>query len=200
MGAFSYQVNSGETKLATENVSDAAATYNTTYLYEVWSMVPTVTIDSISPLGSHNTVTADKKNTTVESKVEGNKITIYPDSSIASNGCSGSLNKEPVVKLKLNNRGQASKVALTFSTSNSDGVVHLYYGSNSKNGTNTTAYTWDDASGDVVQRFIGYNDAGSCDDSKAAGTLTSADHLEITYGDSTYSVPATVITIVNNRP
>ena len=49
-------------------------------------------------------------------------------------------------------------------------------------------------------RFVGYNDAGSCDDSKPAGTLVSADAVIFTYGDKTYTVKVDQITIINVQP
>ena len=169
--------------------------------FGVYSVKPVLAIDHISPVGSHKTVNSSNATTTVTSKVEGNVITIYPNSEVTGSGCnkSGKLNEEPKVWLKLTGIGNAEQAALNF-TESSGGEVRLYYGSSSKEGTRTSAWTWDQSSGEVVMRFVGYNDAGSCDDSKPAGNLTSANVVVMTFGGKNYEVPVNVITIHNNKP
>ena len=167
--------------------------------YSVYSKTPTLAIDKISPSGTHNTVNSSNSNTQVTSKIDGNTIEIYPNSKVTGSGCNkkGELVEEPKVWLKLTNMGNADQATLTFTESNG-GEVRLYYGDNSKNGTQTTGWLWEEDGS--VQRFVGYNDAGSCDESKAAGTLTSANVLVLTCGGKTYTVSVNVITIINNRP
>lgn len=185
----------------------SAGTYTRTIkcTYSVYSIKPVLSIDDISPKGSHKTVNSSNATTTVTSKIDGNTITIYPNSEVTGSGCnkSGKLNEEPKVYLKLANRGNATTATLTF-TESSGGEVRLYYGSSSKSGTQTNAWTWNSTDADVVMRFIGYNDAGSCDSSVTAGTLTSATTVVLTYGtgDSakSYTVTVDAITIINNRP
>ena len=190
---FSYKVGSTTHEYKGETLLSGAPKFT------VSSLTPTVTISKISPDGQHSTVTDGKKNKTVTSGVNGNTITIYPDSEISSDGCSGSLNQEPTVYLKLVGLGNASEAALVFTCAEYD-EVRLYYGSNSKSGTQTNAFTWNSSTGETISRFVGYNDAGSCDDSKPAGTLTSSNQIEMKYNGESYFVNIGSIKIINVRP
>ncbi len=169
--------------------------------FTISSVKPTVTIESFVPKGSHTTVNSSQNNVTVTSKQEGNTITIYPNASVSGSGCNktGKLTQEPKVTLRLTGLGNADNATLTF-TESSGGTVRMYSGNSSKAGTRTDAYVWDTSTGETVSRFIGYNDAGSCDDSEAAGTLTSNNNLSITSGTETYNVAVDVITIINVKP
>lgn len=168
----------------------------------VYSIAPRFSIDSITPLGPH-TCASENGTKNVTSKIEGNTITIYAYSEVTGSGCDkkGVLHQEPIVRLKFTGLGMASRATLTFRESN-DGEVRMYYGTSSKEGTQTPAYLWDASTGEVVSRFIGYNDAGSCNDSKPAGTLISesAVVLEYTMSDGTvekFTVAISAITINN---
>lgn len=169
--------------------------------YTVESKHPMLSIESILPNGSHNTVTTGKSNKTVHSKFEGNTITIFPESRVEGSGCDqkGVLTTEPRVILKFTGLGNADNATLTFTEEN-NGTVRLYSGSNSKSGTQTNAYVWDSSTGESVRRWIGYNDAGSCDSSTAAGRLTSANVVTMKYGDETYEIPIEAIKIINVTP
>lgn len=167
----------------------------------VSSTKPTLSIESISPEGAHKTVNSSDNTVTVTSKREGNTITIFPDCEVTGSGCnrSGKLNREPKVTLKFTGLGHATNATLTF-TEKGGAAVRLYAGSSSKDGTQTDAFIWDSTTGESVMRFVGYNDAGNCDSSMAAGTLISSDKVIMTYGEETYTVAVSVITIINEKP
>ena len=173
--------------------------------FTVSSVKPTLSINSISPNGQHTTVGADESNKTVTSKIEGNKVTIYANSKVEGSGCNkkGVLTEEPKVTLKLTDIGNAERAILTFMES-SGGTVRMYYGSSSKNGTQTDSYIWEKGGSETVMRFIGYNDAGSCDDSEPAGTLNSMTYIVMEYKNGTttetFTVSVSQITIVNVQP
>ncbi len=173
--------------------------------FEVRSKTPELTIYSFSPQGKHTTVNQNNENQDVESKKEGNIITIYSKSRVEVSGCNknGVLEEEPKVTLKLTGLGNAKSASLVFKEEN-NGEVRLYSGENSKNGKQTNAYMWDSTTGENVSRFVGYNDAGSCDQSKVAGKLISENIVTMEYetetGIETYAVAVDAITIINNKP
>jgi hypothetical protein len=101
--------------------------------------------------------------------------------------------------LKFTGLGHATNATLTF-TEKGGAAVRLYAGSSSKDGTQTDAFIWDSTTGESVMRFVGYNDAGNCDSSMSAGTLISSDKVIMTYGEETYTVAVSVITIINEKP
>lgn len=199
--SFTYQEAGNYVLTLTYSVGSYSGTNKCTY--SVFSITPVLSIEKISPEGSHKTISASKTNTTATSRIDRNTNTIYcyPNAEVTGSGCSqsGKLNEEPKVWLKLTGLGNATQATLNFAVSGG-GEVRLYYGTNSKEGTRTSAWTWDASTGESVMRFVGYNDAGSCDDSKPAGTLTSEDRVVLTYNGKSYYVAVSVITIENNRP
>jgi len=160
--------------------------------FTVRTEVPAVTIASITPSGSHKSVDSAKNEVTVTSKIEGNKVTIYPE---ATAGCGGDIATQPQVVLKLSNMGKASDVKLIFATDNDDKTVRLYTAA----GTGRTeAYQWS-ADGNAT-RWVGYF-AGGCSSSQYAGTLTSESRLVLTdQNKNTYEVAIDPIIIVNKQP
>ena len=166
-------------------------------VFAVWSKVPTVTIESITPSGSHTTVNSNKAQITVTSKIEGNTVTIYPEATASTDNCgntSGDIKTEPQVTLKLTGLGNASKATLTFTSDGSDGTVRLYTRSG---GGQTTAYEW--TADGTVNRWVG-SYAGGCSNAAPAGELTSANTLTLTFDGETYSVTISVIKIINKAP
>lgn len=99
------------------------------------------------------------------------------------------------VTITLSGYGNASGARLEFTTSNSDGKVHLYEYSQRDNGTSTNAYTW--TSNGTCERYMGYwkSDTAS-DDKTPAGTL-KATELILTYGGVSYKFDIPDITINN---
>lgn len=198
---LAFRLNGNEASLSNKGVQVIGSIPQ----FTVSSVKPTLSINSISPNGQHTTVGADESNKTVTSKIEGNKVTIYANSKVEGSGCNkkGVLTEEPKVTLKLTDIGNAERAILTFMES-SGGTVRMYYGSNSKNGTQTDSYIWEKGGSETVMRFIGYNDAGSCDDSEPAGTLNSMTYIVMEYKNGTttetFTVSVSQITIVNVQP
>ena len=175
----------------------------------VYSKKPTVTIQSYTPNGSHQSVAKDGsrkvKNVTVTSGRNGNTLTLYLHAT-GSNGWLGpsiTLIAEPSATLRLNGLGTGSSAVLTF-TNASGGDVIMYKGSSSRSGEKTNQYVWDSSTGVDVTRIFGYVDSGDCSSTQFAGTLNSLNTLVITYvhtnGETQeFNVPVSVITIINNQ-
>ena len=112
------------------------------------------------------------------------------------------MHGETLVRLKFTGLGNANNATLTFTPTTGNEVL-LYSGTSSKNGTQTDSFIWDSTTGEVVQRFVGYNDAGSCDSSRTAGTIVSGNSITMVYNDGTkdieFSVAVSPITIINNK-
>ena len=173
-------------------------------MFSVYSQTPTLSIDSISPEGEHQSVNASDQNITATSGISGNTITLYPWASVEGSGCNrtGKMHGETLVRLKFTGLGNANNATLTFTPTTGNEVL-LYSGTSSKNGTQTDSFIWDSTTGEVVQRFVGYNDAGSCDSSRTAGTIVSGNSITMVYNDGTkdieFSVAVSPITIINNK-
>jgi len=205
-----YEPNKMEFTLGGKTVS-----YNMTQLNDMGMPVfnlkttkPTLTIDSIVPTQNQNYITldGDGDNKTVQSKIEGKKITIYPEIEKSGSGCDESYDfrNEAQVKLKLTGLGKASKATLTFTTTDNRGTVHLYTGTSGVSGTRTDAYIWEQGGSEVVSRIVGYYNTNNCSSSVNAGTLTSANTITFEHvvggTTQTYTVDVDTITIVNNAP
>ena len=111
-------------------------------------------------------------------------------------GTCGVTNYTPAnVTISLSGFGNASNAKLEFTTSNSDGKVHLYQEGQQNNGTATNAFQW--TADGTCKRHVGYWQSKTGGDSKsAAGTLT-ATKLILTYNNVNFEVDVPDITIKN---
>ncbi len=162
--------------------------------FSVWSKAMSVSIKSIAPEGKHTTVNKNKDAIRdVESKREGNTVTIYCEASRSGNTIS--FDTYPHVELTLNDKGDmADSVEMVFSKSGGE-TVHLYTAVQ-MNGK-TDGYVWKD-SADCV-RYVGqYKPNKICSSTSfvGAGTLTGSS-LTIKHGDYTYNMAVDAITINN---
>ncbi len=172
--------------------------YDQTLTYEVWSIKPTVTIDSISPNKAHKTLNDDGE-VDVTSGINGNTITIYCE--MLKDGRGSKLVTYPQVNLKLSGIGNADTATMAFTTNPAGSNVYMYT-ADGMNGQ-TDAFTWQ--TDGVCTRFIGrYKAAGTCSGTTktGAGTL-QASTLTLTHKEGDVTVEFTVnlgFTITINNP
>lgn len=187
-----------------ENAGTVYATYSVENKegIKVRSVKSSVTISSISPSGPHTSlkvtsaVTADQVN--VESKIEGNTAKVYQKATKTGKWYNPkyTLVEEPKVTLRLSNMGAAAGASMTFTTEANSGTVYMYTG-----GTHTgqtPSFTWTPTA-QTCMRYIGYNDAGSCNETKVAGTLKSSTVI-LTFDSVNFTVAVSEITIINVQP
>jgi len=160
-------------------------------VFTVWSKVPTVTISAITPNGPHSTIGSNDQTQAVTSKIEGNKATVYCNTTRELNG---KITEHPSVTLMLNNMGKADSAALVFS-----GDTNYIYTGQSMNGQ-TDAFTWTSAN-NTSKRFVGqYRESNSCRGMtrNAAGTLTSANTFTMVCDDITYTIQMSSQIVIEN--
>lgn len=166
-------------------------------VYILKTAAPTVTIDSISPSGDHQSMAVsgrDSRLVSVTSSAVGNTVTIYAGMTSAGS----TIGTTPSVTLRINNLGNAS-ANLKF-TASGGGTVHMYTGTSMSGRTDT--YSWTSAS-PTYSLYIGqYKSGRTCSNMtyEGAGTLTSNSYITVTYNDVTYTVAVDPITIINNNP
>ncbi len=181
--------------------ADVSYSYSGTGI-RVESVKPSVSITSISPSGTHTSlkvtsaVTADQ--VSVESKIEGNTATVYQKATKTGKWYNPeyTLVEEPKVTLGLSNMGAATGASMTFTTEANSGTVYMYTGATHTG--QTAAFTWTPTA-QTCMRYIGYNDAGSCNETKVAGTLKSS-AVVLTFDSVYFNVAVDEITIINVQP
>ncbi len=167
-------------------------------LVKVKSIMPTVTIASISPSGTHKSLN-DDGDVTVTSSISGNTATVYCEEK--TNGSNAKITTWPSVTLELNNLSHLSGVSATMVfTKTGGGDVLMYPSANdSRFATNqTSAFTWS-SSTTTCQRYVGHYTEGSCSGvaKSGAGTLT-ASSFTFDYNGITYSVNLGYTITINN--
>lgn len=175
---------------------------DSTKVVKIYSKTPSVAITSISPTSSTTCVSettgsgCDKKTTYTHTSrtpsFTANSATVYIR---CTSGESDSRHNYslPTVTLTLNGYGSASGATLNFSKS---GGGDFYISSSASTMVKNGNYTWT-ADGNAV-RYIGYwkTISAATDDKTASGTMVATELL-LTYGNDTYIVDITDITINN---
>ena len=156
-------------------------------VFRVWSITPSVKITAAqyANKGGRNSTFTDTSTTVY-----------YKEGTESSCGITYYNYTPADVTITLSGYGYASGAYLEFTTSNTDGKVHLYEESQKDDGTSTNKYTW--TKDGACKRYVGYweSKTGS-DDKTPAGTLT-ATVLKLTQGSSiTCEVNIPDITINN---
>jgi len=166
----------------------------TTPVFTVWSKAMSVTIKGFAPQGPHTTSNKAKDAiVNVESKREGNVITIYCEASKSGNNIS--YDTYPYVDLTLSDMGdKADSVEMVFAREGG-GTTYLYTAAQMSGETNK--YLWE-SSGDC-KRYIGrYKPARTCSSATFEGTgRLTANSIAIKMGDYTYTMAVDAITINN---
>lgn len=166
---FSYEINRTE------------YTDKEMMIFEVWSKAPTVSITARTSYGS--------------SSHTATSATVYFNESKSTTcGITSTNYSQPYVTITLAGYGNASGATLTFEKSGG-GDVHLYPGNGDIASRKTSAYVW---SGDgTCQRWVGYYQSATGNDTKTpAGTLV-AKTLVFTYGGNSFEFDIPDITINN---
>ena len=159
---------------------------NNTPTFTVSSIAPTVTITSAqyaSKSGGASTIT------------NGTSTTVYYKEGTEKSCGITYYNYTPAdVTINLTGYGKATSAKMVFTTSNTDGKVHLYEESQKDDGTSTNMYTW---SGDgTCKRYMGFWESKTGTDAKTpAGTLTSVG-VVLSDGVDEFIVPVTIV--INN--
>lgn len=179
---FSVSSNGNQTVTVTrtaENMGDSAPSFT------VSSVTPSVKITAAhyaSKSGGNSTFT------------NGETTVYYKEGTETSCGITYYNYTPADVTLTLSGYGNATSAWMNFTTSNSDGKVHLYEASQKDDGTSTNQYTWS-GNGTCI-RYMGWWESKTGTDEKApAGTLTTKS-LVLTHGKIEFTVPITII--INN--
>lgn len=165
----------------------------------VWSKAPTVTIDSISPSGGHQSMAVSGNNSKligVNSVVTGNTVTIYAEKTNKDNG---TINTTPRVTLRINDLGNAQSANMKF-TASGGGTVYMYTDTGMSGRTDT--YSWTSGS-TTYSLYIGqYKSSRTCSSMtyEGAGTLTSNSYVTVIHDNVEYTFAVNPITIINNNP
>ncbi|MBE6660498.1 MAG: hypothetical protein E7605_03750 [Ruminococcaceae bacterium] len=159
---------------------------NNTPNFTVSSVAPTVTITSAnyaSKSGGTSTIT------------DGKSTTVYYKETTETNCGITYYNYTPGdVTITLSGYGKAASARMEFTTSNSDGKVHLYEESQKDDGTSTNKYTW--SADGTCKRYMGHWESQTGTDKKTpAGTLTSTGII-LSDGVNEFTVPVTIV--INN--
>lgn len=173
-------------------IGSATYTYSGTSLpnnapqFTVSSVAPTVTITSAnyaSKSGGASTIT------------DGKSTTVYYKETTETNCGITYYNYTPGdVTITLSGYGKAASARMEFTTSNSDGKVHLYEESQKDDGTSTNKYTW--SADGTCKRYMGHWESQTGNDKKTpAGTLTSTGII-LSDGVNEFTVPVTIV--INN--
>ena len=162
-----------------------------------WS-IPTVSIESISPSGSHKTVNKEAETEyNVTSSFSGKTVEIYCKSKIANRNIT--YETYPSVTLKINGLKNASSAQLLFTANG--GTVYMYP-SEQMGGTRTDAYEWT-SDGTTCQRFVGqYKPSATCSNAqhKGAGVLTASKLTLVHNGISyTFNVSSSDAIVIKNE-
>lgn len=162
-----------------------------------WS-IPTVSIESISPSGSHKTVNKEAETEyNVTSSFSGKTVEIYCKSKIANRNIT--YETYPSVTLKINGLKNASSAQLLFTANG--GTVYMYP-SEQMGGTRTDAYEWT-SDGTTCQRFVGqYKHSATCSNAqhKGAGVLTASKLTLVHNGISyTFNVSSSDAIVIKNE-
>lgn len=193
---FSYKVNGVTTTTGGNTGKNLPANAP---VFEVWSKSPTVTIDAISPSGSHKSMARSGNNSKavdVNSSVTGNTVTIYAEKTNPDNG---TVDTTPSVTLRINNLGNAQSANMKF-TASGGGTVYMYTNTGMSGRTDT--YSWTNST-PTYSLYIGqYKSSGSCRSMtyEGAGTLISNSYITVIYDNVEYTFAVDPITIINNNP
>lgn len=209
--SFSFKVSGREYKYAGDRDSASDGTKAlpaNTPKFTVWSVKPTVTIDSTSP-NVDETYTTVKKNEGEDTKEEtttpsinGRTITIYPELELTEGGCgTDGMNvvRQAMITLTLSGLGNGTSASLKFT--NGEEAIRLFVPNNNNVGDQTDGYAWTSGSENAT-RIIGEYSSGSCDAFKAnpVGRIVSEKFITIEYKNGNTTMPCTVaidpITIV----
>lgn len=190
---FEYEMPTTDYTLPHTDVNNGIISYTTLPTVEVYSVVPSVAITTISPKGTFDADTTGigegHQSVTVPNNTATN-ATVYFKCSRSGSGSTCDPYRHnyarPSVTITLAGIGNATKADLSFGEG-----VHIYNGT-----TQTTDYSW--TANGACARNIGYyrSRTAASDDKTPAGTIT-ASTLELTYGGETYNVPVPKITINN---
>ncbi len=156
---------------------------------------PIFTVSSVAPEVKITAANYKDKSGGAISITDNKSVTVYYKEGIEKACNITYYNYTPAdVTIALTGYGNAASARMEFTTSNTDGKVHLYEESQKDDGTSTNSYVW---TGDgSCKRYMGYweSKTGS-DDKTPAGVLTST-ALILVYGGSEYNVPVTIT--INN--
>ena len=152
---------------------------------------PVVTVSSIAPGVTMTAAEYASKSGGASTITNGTTTVYFKESTETACGITYYNYTPAKVTLQLTGYGEASAARMDFTTSNADGVVHLYEESQRDDGKSTNAYTW---SGDgTCIRYMGAWESKTGSDSKtAAGTLTST-ALILTHGGEEFTVDVTIV-------
>ena len=158
--------------------------------YTVSSVTPTVKITNAYHKSGAKNATSE------QSTFTDTETTVYMKwSTETSCGITYNNYQPAYVEITLAGIGQASEAKLEFTTSNTDGVVHLYEESQKDDGTNTTAYTW--TANGKCRRYMGWWESKTGSDEKTAAGTLKATILVLTFDNVPYTVDIADITINN---
>lgn len=161
---------------------------------------PKFTVSSVTPAVKITSAYYASADSDSQSTFSDTSTTVYYRKTVQSvNICGVTTNynkyEQAKVAITLSGYGNASGAQLEFTTSNADGVVHLYEENQKDAGTSTNMYTW--TGNGACLRYMGWWESNTGNDEKApAGTLT-ATTLIFTYGGNQYSIDISDITIKN---
>lgn len=205
--ADTVQLAGAYTSTVTVTTGNGNETYTAnTPTMTVKTSKPTVTIDSISPSGTHTSASSGgDKNVTSTISNNNKTATVYPKSVckyswlpfVGSFVSGATVEAVPMVTLRLDGIGSASKAVLVFSTTDNDGQVLMYTGDNNTGETN--AYTWN-AGESTCLRYISNINRQDCGGSTFAGTLTSENQITLEYEEIEFKVNIDTITIISKSP
>ena len=156
---------------------------------------PKFTISSVKPTVKITYAEYKNKNGSQSTFTDTATTVYYKESTSSSCGITYYQYTPAKVNITLSGYGNAAGARLEFTTSNTDGKVHLYEESQKDDGTSTNAYSW---TGDgSCTRYMGFWESKTGNDEKIpAGTLT-ATTLIFTYGGNEYSIDVPDFTIKN---
>lgn len=161
-----------------------------------WSL-PTVTIDSITPTGTHTTVNKDaEEEYQVTSSFSGKIAEVYCKSKIESRNITYEI--YPSVSLKINGLKNATSAKLLFTANG--GTVYMYTEEQMSGQTNVYEWTTD---GSICKRFVGqYKPNKTCSNAqhKGAGVLTASELTLVHDGISyTFKVASSNAIVIKNE-
>lgn len=159
------------------------------------SGMPTMTVWSVAPNVKITAAQYSNKSGGTSTITDGTSTTVYYKEGTEKSCGVTYYNYTPAdVTITLSGYGNANSARLVFTTSNSDGKVHLYEESQKDDGTSTNQYTW--SGNGTCKRYMGYWESKTgTDDKTPAGTLT-ATTLVLTYGGMDFNVAVNII--INN--
>lgn len=191
---------------ATPYVIKYAGSWLTTFSYKVGETeytfsgqtlpanVPKFTVSSVTPtamiLGTDTYANASHTATSANVPVD----MYYTESVVCGQTFRYKAYHQRHVTIQALGLGNATSARLVFTTTNTDGKVHLY--TQEEGRTSTNAYEW--TTNGNCQRYVGYWDSQTGDDDHTAAGTLKTEKLELTYGNETYTVDIPDITITNS--